>query len=250
VLGWVLVVAGGWAWLGAGARQVREGCAVALTGFGLYCHLLASTELFAERFLYLPSIGLCLVAGWGYAVLRRRLGSRWVGALAVVLCLAAGARTYGYATVWRDDLALWRWAVEACPASPVARMNLATALVRAGEPRQAVELLEEVVGDPEVDHEARIRLIRALGADNDPRAGCLAAGVALGRYPDDPELLYLLARHQRLGGWTGAAAQTVARLEAVAEQEGQGSRQRAEAARRWLERLGAAEPGPWASLGR
>ncbi len=79
----------------------------------------------AERFLYLPSIGLagCLVAA--AAALARRLHWKRTAALALTLpCLALGARTYARNLDWQDEFSLWSSAVQACPESARAHINL------------------------------------------------------------------------------------------------------------------------------
>ncbi len=79
----------------------------------------------AERFLYLPSIGLagCLVAA--AAALARRLHWKHAAAVALTLsCLALGARTYARNFDWQDEFSLWSSAVQACPESARAHINL------------------------------------------------------------------------------------------------------------------------------
>jgi protein O-mannosyl-transferase len=79
----------------------------------------------AERFLYLPSICLagCLVAA--AAALVRRLNWKRTAALTLTLsCLALGARTYARNFDWQDEFSLWSSAVQACPESARAHINL------------------------------------------------------------------------------------------------------------------------------
>ncbi len=88
----------------------------------------------AERFLYLPSIGLagCLVAAI-YA-LARRLSSSWPASLRVawiamgVACLALATRTYARNFDWNDELSLWSSAVKVVPEDALAHMSLGNAL--------------------------------------------------------------------------------------------------------------------------
>jgi tetratricopeptide (TPR) repeat protein len=97
-------------------------------------------SIMAERFVYLPSIGLagCVVAALyalGPLVSRQRLPAlrtTWV-ALGL-LCLAFAARTYARNFDWLDDLSLWTSAVNVCPASAQAHANLGVALVNSGVP--------------------------------------------------------------------------------------------------------------------
>jgi tetratricopeptide (TPR) repeat protein len=87
-------------------------------------------SIMAERFLYLPTVGLagCTVAA--ILALGRHLPKRpsampiaWT-ALALV-CFAFTARTYARNADWRDDRSLWTSAVEVCPEAARPHYNLA-----------------------------------------------------------------------------------------------------------------------------
>jgi tetratricopeptide (TPR) repeat protein len=93
----------------------------------------------AERFLYLPSVGLagCLVAAiHGIA---RRLSTTWSGStraawMAIGLaCLALGMRTYARNADWHDEMSLWTGAVNVVPGSARSHMNLGNALAQRRE---------------------------------------------------------------------------------------------------------------------
>jgi tetratricopeptide (TPR) repeat protein len=86
-------------------------------------------SIMAERFVYLPSIGLagCVVAAicWlGPRVSR----TAWI-ALGL-LCLVCAGRTYARNFDWLDDLSLWTSAVEVCPESAKTHNNLGGALAQ------------------------------------------------------------------------------------------------------------------------
>jgi tetratricopeptide (TPR) repeat protein len=118
-------------------------------GWFLITILPASNLLFAsgigkaERILYLPSIGLCLIVGWialrlhGVARYRRALP---VAAALIVVALAA--RTYRRNMDWHDNLTLARATLAVSPRSPLMNTIAAEALVKSGDPRAAVPLLE------------------------------------------------------------------------------------------------------------
>jgi protein O-mannosyl-transferase len=92
-------------------------------------------SIMAERFVYLPSIGLagCAIAAicaLDRQVTRQRL---WVARAAWIalgfLCLACAARTYARNFDWLDERSLWTSAVDVCPESAKARYNLGNALL-------------------------------------------------------------------------------------------------------------------------
>ncbi len=93
-------------------------------------------SIMAERFLYLPSVGLagCLVTAiYG---LGRRLSSSWPASpkaawIAMgVACLALAARTHARNVDWHDELSLWTSAVDVCPEGARPHMNLGNALAQ------------------------------------------------------------------------------------------------------------------------
>jgi protein O-mannosyl-transferase len=93
-------------------------------------------SIMAERFLYLPAVGLagCLVAVV-YAI-GKRLSSTWPAALRtaqIALGLAVfafAARTYARNFDWHDELSLWNTAVRVVPSDARAHMNLGNALAQ------------------------------------------------------------------------------------------------------------------------
>lgn len=94
-------------------------------------------SIMAERFVYLPSIGLaaCVAAVIGSLSPKKTPHSPtpsptpfFLLALAV-LCLASAARTYARNFDWHDERSLWTSAVSVVPDSAKAHYNLGTALL-------------------------------------------------------------------------------------------------------------------------
>jgi tetratricopeptide (TPR) repeat protein len=87
-------------------------------------------SIMAERFVYLPSIGLtgCVVSAicaLGPLVARQRLPAMRTAWIALgLLCLACAVRTYARNFDWVDERSLWTSAVEVCPGSAKAHYNL------------------------------------------------------------------------------------------------------------------------------
>jgi len=96
-------------------------------------------SIMAERFLYLPAVGLA-----GLLVLAIQAGARRFSApqaatvLTGVLCLLLAARTYARNSDWRDDLSLWSSAVRAVPEAARPHNALGNALEKAGRVPQAI----------------------------------------------------------------------------------------------------------------
>jgi tetratricopeptide (TPR) repeat protein len=93
-------------------------------------------SIMAERFVYLPSIGLagCMVAAiyaLGRQISRQRLLAMPTAWIALgFLCLACAVRTYARNLDWLDDLSLWTSGVDVCPESAKTHNNLGGALAK------------------------------------------------------------------------------------------------------------------------
>src|ERR1019366_9468603 len=119
-------------------------------------------SIMAERFLYLPSIGLagCVVAA--ICALGRRV-SRTAWIALGLLCLVCAGRTYARNFDWLDDLSLWTSAVEVCPESSKTHNNLGDALAKLPGrlPDAVVEYQVSLRIDPDYS-EAHFNLANAL----------------------------------------------------------------------------------------
>ena len=135
-------------------------------------------SIMAERFVYLPSIGLagCVVAAiyaLGRQLSRPRLLAMRAAWIALgLLCLACAARTYARNFDWLDDLSLWTSAVNVCPGSAQAHANLGVALVNSGGP------LPEAIAE----YEAALRINPDLAEAHDDLGNALSQ--LPGRLPD------------------------------------------------------------------
>ncbi len=93
-------------------------------------------SIMAERFLYLPSIGFCVVAARVWLWLGEELAKllwpgssrRWAVLVPLVVLVALGARTHARNQDWQDDLSLWQSAVHASPNSFKAHKGYANAI--------------------------------------------------------------------------------------------------------------------------
>ena len=167
---------------GTDAAAFRLGCvlvgvgavAVAATiarhppvAFGLVWTLIAASpfllirwpqlNVFAERYLYLPAVGLFLALGYVYARLSqavqprpilflRRLTLAAVAALAVAFVVTDLRR----AADWHDDVTLYAGTLEQSPRAPLVRINFAVKLYELGRYDEGIGVLEPLVAtDPQ-----------------------------------------------------------------------------------------------------
>ncbi|HOC57718.1 MAG TPA: tetratricopeptide repeat protein [Verrucomicrobiota bacterium] len=109
--------------------------------------LQSAHQSIADRYTYLPSIGLFLLLVWGVA----ELGARWrwrrdaLGAAAVVILAALLVSAQAQTRYWRDSEALFRHALEVTRDNWLAHNNLAGALSKKGRVDEAIAQYHEVL---------------------------------------------------------------------------------------------------------
>lgn len=122
-------------------------------------------QAMADRYTYIPLIGLFIVTAWGipdlvgYLLTNRRnvkekiagdehralsgeypsLAALILGAIACALIILLAATTWAQTTYWRDSVTLFSRALEVTKDNPVAENNLGLALTTLGKRSQAIE---------------------------------------------------------------------------------------------------------------
>jgi len=117
-----------------GARAAGLGVLWWLVGLIPVAHIVSLPVGAAERFLYLPSVGLCLALGAGAGALARRGRGVRIAAVVVAVPLLAlmALGTVVRNTHWRDDMRLLQRAVVDFPESFNARHELGKRYVEQG----------------------------------------------------------------------------------------------------------------------
>jgi len=102
-------------------------------------------QAYADRYTYLPLIGIFLAGTWLVADVCPAIAARWkrTTGLAVVLALLLAARHQ--VAYWRDNEILWRHVLACTPESPLPLNNLAEVLINEGRSDEAVPLVHRVV---------------------------------------------------------------------------------------------------------
>ncbi len=136
--------------------------------------------IMAERWLYLPSVGLCGLAGW--LVTRWSIGSaghkRLVYAAVGLLCALYGLRIWTWCPVWHSDEIVARAALKTSPHSPVALNNLGKALLLRGRVVDAEAKFRQALAykpDYGVAHFNLAMALRDQGRMEEARAECYEA---------------------------------------------------------------------------
>ncbi len=95
---------------------------------------------FADRFAYIPLIGLFLIVAWGSydLAVRWRFSKAFVGIVGAVVLIALGSITWVQAGRWKNSRVLFEYAVQVTRDNHLAHYNLGLALQREGKTDQAV----------------------------------------------------------------------------------------------------------------
>ncbi|SET48952.1 Tetratricopeptide repeat-containing protein [Myxococcus fulvus] len=108
---------------------------------------LRGVEAYAERFLYLPSVGFCLLVAVGV----RWLLERWPGQARAVGLAAGGvvvvfaALTLARVPAWRDDISLWEDTLSKTPDQPSIHAYLGASYLKARRVEDAIPHLQMAV---------------------------------------------------------------------------------------------------------
>lgn len=101
------------------------------------------TQAMADRYSYIPMIGLSIMAAWGVpAILRFPRAAAVLRAMAVVVLSVLAWRMSIQLSYWRDSETLFRHALEVTDQNEVARMGLAVTLIAQGRNEEALPHLE------------------------------------------------------------------------------------------------------------
>jgi tetratricopeptide (TPR) repeat protein len=107
----------------------------------------AGLQSMADRYTYIPAIGLFVIASWGGAELAERwTRRRAVAAIVAVLVVSAYAIRAGeHVGTWRDSATLWQHAVDVTTDNAYASYNLGVVLVQAGRTEEGIERFKEAL---------------------------------------------------------------------------------------------------------
>lgn len=123
------------------------------------------SQAHADRYTYLPQIGIYLILAWGAAGLgvdwryRRVVGSIVAG----LVLIALGVRAHQQTKVWRDSISLWEHTLACTSDNYVAHLNLGSTLADVGKLDEAMPHYEAALKIKPSYAEAHYNLAVALG---------------------------------------------------------------------------------------
>jgi tetratricopeptide (TPR) repeat protein len=94
----------------------------------------------ADRYAYLPFIGLFICVVWGLAEMaqERRMQAAWLRVPAVLVLLTLGMLSYRQIAYWRDSVTLWKHALDLTERNYVAHWALGSALAEKDRSEDAI----------------------------------------------------------------------------------------------------------------
>jgi protein O-mannosyl-transferase len=143
----------------------------------------------ADRYTYLPMVGLSIALVWGAADVLRRWPRVQQTATAAV-CVACIVLTFRQVAVWRDSVALYQHAIDVTADNYVARYNLAAIYETSGQLDDAAGQLRETVRVRPLFMPAHAALGQVLAKLGRPAEAAPEYAAVLRTQPDNADIRY------------------------------------------------------------
>jgi protein O-mannosyl-transferase len=118
------------------------------------------SQSMADRYMYLPMIGLSIIVAWGFpdllAPIRRKRAV--IGAMAVIIIPIASAITWRQIGYWQNSITLFSHAVKTMPDNILAHAKLGETLSKQGKFMQAIAHYKFVLKKKPTHHDALINM--------------------------------------------------------------------------------------------
>jgi len=149
----------------------------------------------AERWAYIPYIGIFIILSWGVPDLLAKTRRKEVifCVLAVMVILSLSVRTWDQISYWKDDFAVNTRALEINPDNSMAHNNLSVALMEKGDFDDAVRHCREASRIDPKNPDAYINMSKALFQKGDVNGAAQQLRTAIQFNPND------ILAHDNLG---------------------------------------------------
>jgi len=155
-----------------GVIVLRRGAPYLLMGWGWFVVTLVPViglvqvgdQAHADRYMYIPMVGLLVMAIWGATEILEKLRAKMLAIpLAVAACLASAVLSWVQVGYWRNSETLFRQALAVTNDNFVANLNLGNYLMASGRLSEALPYFETAVRIDPKSAPARTDLGTALG---------------------------------------------------------------------------------------
>lgn len=160
----------------------------------------------ADRYTYLPIIGLFIMVAWGVSELVKEMRYRYVilAVLTSTVLVASASLTWHQLGFWRDGESVFRHAVNVTTGNCIAHYNLGAALFDKGELGAAVSEFQTALvispGDPQAHNNMGIALDKTGDLDGAIREFQLAISINPGNFEGHYNLGIALFKKNDLNG--------------------------------------------------
>lgn len=100
----------------------------------------------ADRWAYIPAIGIFIVAAWGLPEILGRNREKRFSAITAAVLILLGFLTFHQTRYWRDNEPLYTHALEATQGNYIAHNNLANAIKLQGRVDEAIDHYKQAIG--------------------------------------------------------------------------------------------------------
>ena len=194
---WVLLSVGLFAALCLGAVALRKEFAYFFTGWFWFAGMLVpviglvqvGSQALADRYVYLPLIGILIAAVWGLGELCIKCPLRVVWCVAALILLACAGRARNQVSVWENDQRLFGHALAVTKNNYVASINLGYWYSNQGNVKDALALYHDALEMAPEDPTALYDVGNELARYRDWSEAIDDYQRALKLTPDQPDIL-------------------------------------------------------------
>ncbi len=142
-------------------------------------------QAMADRYAYLPFIGLFMMICWGVAewAEERSVSVAWLAAVGVAVLVALSAVSYRQIGYWGDNIVLWQHTIDVTAPNFIAEDILGGALVDAGRGEEALQHYHTAVEIAPNDPISNLDLAMYAQRHGDPQQAIARAEVVLRSVP-------------------------------------------------------------------
>jgi len=117
-------------------------------------------QAMADRYAYLPFIGLFIMICWGAAewAEQRHLPRALLASVSVVVLIVLTALTYRQVGYWNDGLTLWSHTLQVTTNNVTAEDDLAQALMERGQPEEGMKHFQAALAINPSDHDGNLQI--------------------------------------------------------------------------------------------
>jgi hypothetical protein len=142
-------------------------------------------QAMADRYAYLPFIGLFTMVCWGVAdwAGQRKVSAAVLAGASVVVLVALSVVAYRQLGYWRDNVILWTHIIEVTPPNYIAQDDLGGALLNTGQLEEAMKHFHAAAEIYPLDPFSNLNLAIYAQQQGDPQQAIARSEIVLSRTP-------------------------------------------------------------------